>query len=63
MDICRCNTIICHNPCAGSGDIDESGGAMVPVGALIGAIIGIILLAAFVNIATIVALLMYQKRR
>ena len=49
-------------PCmhVGPGDIGDCGGAMVPVSALIGAIIGIILLA---GVFTIITLLMYQKKR
>ena len=61
VDICRCNTI--YATCAGPGDVGEPGGAMVSVGVLIGAIIGIILLAAVINVATNITLLMYQKRR
>ena len=55
--------LICHYSCAGPGDIDGSCGAMVSVDVLIGAIIGIILLAAVINVSTIITLLMYQKRR
>ena len=53
---------IATSPCvhAGPEDIGDCGGAMVPVSALIGAIIGIILLA---GVFTIITLLMYQKKR
>ena len=44
---------------AGPEDIGDCGGAMVPISALIGAIIGIILLA---GVFTIITLLMYQKK-
>ena len=35
LQICCCDTI-CHYPCAGPGDVDESCGAVVSVDVLIG---------------------------